>query len=165
MLYTGATLSWSWRPMDTHICPFRSSSRNLLACQRFVMSPDEYNYSWGWKNMGSYDGLRWAHECPDIFWCFTMFLWSFPNYGRVWGLLNCVSIRHQLQDTVKQALMRYSQDKWIWLVEISRKDRLCFMSFYILTTSKVISKRVRVRDSTHSWKLYSAAPLKAQGTL
>ena len=55
------------------------------------------------QNRGSYDGLRFAHEWPSAF---TMFLRSLLNFRTVWGLLNCVSMRHQFQNSVRPTLGR-----------------------------------------------------------
>ena len=100
--YAGVTLRRSWSPMDTWLSPFSSSFGNILACQRF---PD-VSRSWcqsrtnttGVHMMG-YDALT---NVLMLLWC--SYDRSLPNFGRVWGLLNRVSIGHQLQDSVTWAL-------------------------------------------------------------
>ena len=39
---------------------------------------------------------------------------------------------------------------------------VAWLLFYILATSKIISERVLICDSGHSWRLYSASPLGNQ---
>ena len=104
MLIAGVTLCRSWSPMDTRICPFGSSFRDFLACQRFP------NVSRSWcrsrrnttsVHMIAYDALK---NVLMVLWCLTMILRSLPNFGRVWGLLNRVSIYSQLRHSVALAL-------------------------------------------------------------
>ena len=45
----------------------------------FSMSP-EVDADTGETQLGSYNGLQCAQECPNVF---TMFLRSLPNFGRV----------------------------------------------------------------------------------
>ena len=111
MLSAGLTLSQSWYPMDTGICPFGSSFETFLACQRFR------DVSWCWSRCrrNTTGFIRLLMMRSRMSQCFMMFLRSLLNFGRVWGLLNHVIIGHQFRDSVTRAsviLYSFTVDLW-----------------------------------------------------
>ena len=80
----------------------RQLLKNLWDAKDFAMPP-EVDPNAGKTQPGSYNGLRCAHKSSNVFMIFydvltiTSELW---NFGKVWGLLNHVSIDNPLRDSV-----------------------------------------------------------------
>ena len=106
--------------MDTWICPFGSSFRNYLVCQRLPYVTRSWCRSRRNTNgvhTMAYDVLT---NVPVFSWCFMMVLQTLPNFGRVWGLLNHVSICGQFRDSVTLELTLHSRSIYIALVVITQ---------------------------------------------
>ena len=68
----------------------------------------------------------------------------------VTGILKCTS------------LITESTSLWRTLCDLYNQKKINTLLFYVLTTSKVISGRVPMCDSLHSWRLHSIVPLGDQ---